>query len=71
MVLYNFSSTYYTWSGKVHLPVGKEILFRYFVAYILEPDNDYVKQNHVFVHSWESHDKCRIIPSISGILIVL
>lgn len=69
--LCNFSRTYNTWSGKVHLPIGKEILYRYFVAYILEPDNEYVKQKHVFVHSWESHYKSRIVSSTDGILIVL
>lgn len=63
MVLFNFSRTYYVWSGKVHIPIGKEISYRYFLAYILEPDNEYVKQKQVFVHSWESHITPRIVTS--------
>lgn len=66
-----FSQTFYTWSGKVHLPAGKEIDFRYFIAYILEPDNEYVKEKHTFVHSWESHHEPRTVQSIKGILFIL
>ncbi|VVC36861.1 Hypothetical protein CINCED_3A012450 [Cinara cedri] len=56
--------TFYIWSGQVHLPADKEIFFRYFIAYILEPDGDYVKQKHTLVHSWESHQVPRSIKFI-------
>lgn len=62
------SRTFYRWSGSVHLPAEKQIFFRYFVAYILEPDDEKTKQKQVLVHSWESHHEPRIVQSVDGIL---
>ncbi|VVC38349.1 Carbohydrate-binding-like fold,Spaetzle,PLC-like phosphodiesterase, TIM beta/alpha-barrel [Cinara cedri] len=72
-VLTNMNLTYtennqkfYIWSGKVHLPTDKEIFFRYFIAYILEPDGNYVRQKHTLIQSWESHQIPRPIQFIDG-----
>lgn len=66
LIICNFSRTYYIWSGKVHLPAEKEIFFRYFVAYIIEPDGKYMKQKQISVHSWESHYEPRTTKLING-----
>ncbi|XP_025192312.1 glycerophosphocholine phosphodiesterase GPCPD1-like isoform X1 [Melanaphis sacchari] len=50
---------YCIWTGSVHLPPEKEIFFRYFMAYIVEPDGEFVTQKHIFVHSWESQPEPR------------
>jgi len=65
-----FSRTYHIWSGKAHLPSEKEIFYRYFIAYIVEPDleHEYVKQKHIFVNSWESHYEPR---TLGGIFIII
>ncbi|XP_050530961.1 glycerophosphocholine phosphodiesterase GPCPD1-like isoform X2 [Daktulosphaira vitifoliae] len=47
--------TYYIWTGKIDLPTNQQVLFRYFIAYILEPDGEYITQRSILVHSWESH----------------
>ncbi|XP_050426352.1 glycerophosphocholine phosphodiesterase GPCPD1 [Adelges cooleyi] len=54
--------THYIWTGKVDLPTDKQVLFRYFVAYILEPDGVNIKKRNVLVHSWESHYEPRVVP---------
>ncbi|XP_060846937.1 LOW QUALITY PROTEIN: glycerophosphocholine phosphodiesterase GPCPD1-like [Rhopalosiphum padi] len=50
---------YCVWTGSVHLPPEKEIFFRYFMAYIVEPDGEFVTQRHIFIHSWESQQEPR------------
>ncbi|XP_015371225.1 PREDICTED: glycerophosphocholine phosphodiesterase GPCPD1-like [Diuraphis noxia] len=50
---------YCVWTGSIHLPPDQEIFFRYFMAYIIEPDEEFVKQRHIFVHSWESQPEPR------------
>lgn len=48
------------------MPADKEIFYRYFIAYILEPDGDYVKQKYTLVHSWESHQVPRLVQFSNG-----
>lgn len=53
----------------MHLPSDKEIFFRYFAAYIVEPDfeHEHAQKKHIFVHSWETHFEAR---TLNGTLIV-
>jgi len=39
------------------------------MAYIVEPDDEFVKQRHIFVHSWESLLEPRRVQN--GLLILL
>lgn len=57
------------WTGSVHLPAEKEIFFRYFMAYILGPDDEFVTQRHIFIHSWESQQEPRRVQD--GMLVIL
>jgi len=39
------------------------------MAYIVEPDGEFVKQRHIFVHSWESQQEPRRVQD--GMLITI
>jgi len=39
------------------------------MAYIVEPDGEFITQRHIFVHSWESQQEPRRVQN--GMLIIL
>lgn len=67
IIKWYFSRTYYRWKGTVHLPAEKPIFYRYFVGFILKPEEN---QKEIFVHSWESHDEPRVVKFVNGMLLI-
>lgn len=51
----------------MHLPAEKPIFYRYFVGFILKPEEN---QKEIFVHSWESHDEPRVVKFVNGMLLI-
>lgn len=49
------------WSGVISIPRGCDVMFRYFVGVVFQPDEDKFTSRHVIVRSWETNLNPRLI----------